>query len=636
MNFTAAASNPKRKLALLVFLALLSFSNAHAQPVINSFSPAAAHVGETITINGSNFNATPAANIVYFGGVKATVVTASSTAITALVPAGASYQPITVTTGGFTAYSRNKFSLRSPNAGYPFTASSFDYNVQSYATIYSTEITAADFDVDGKPDLLTLNPASANVSVIKNTSTPGKISFASRVHFSAGSPTDMAIADLNGDGKPDIVVTNSFSSTLSVLINTTSNGLLSFANRVVFAAGLGQANVVVRDFDGDGRTDIAVLNNLSQSIQVSVVRNTSSGSTLSFAQPVAYLMESPNSNLYTDLVVDDLDGDGKPDLAGTIDFRNTLFAIRNLSTPGNLSFAPKVSFTTGTRPMELSSGDLNGDGLPDLVTANNTAGSVSVFQNTSTVGTIDFSVRNDLAFQTSPMNAQGGTIADIDGDAYPDIAAVASTEMGLFKNRGAGGAIAMLPKAGYPLTSGRKVTACDLDGDGKTDLAVTNPIEINIGIFRNKQPSSLELCPGGSATIQSAAAGSTYQWQISTDSVSFTNLTPNANYGGTQSSALQLINLPSANYGAQYRCVVDGVTGDPFLIKFVNRWTGAVDNAWENPANWSCGAVPDNNTSVVISSGQVVVNSTIVVRSLLVGQGASFTVSSGYTVTVTH
>ena len=130
--------------------------------------------------------------------------------------------------------------------------------------------------------------------------------------------------------------------------------------------------------------------------------------------------------------------------------------------------------------------------------------------------------------------------------------------------------------------------------------------------------------------------GSTYQWQVSTDSLIFNNVNDNATYTSTHNLRLQLNNLPSSWYGYQYRCIVDGTSSNIFTIKFFNTWTGSTNSSWENPANWSCGSVPDANTDVVIASGTVILNSNTTIRSLVLNPGVNFTINPGYNLTITH
>lgn len=93
---------------LLVFLTLfLIGTTVYAQkPTITIFSPTSGPIGTVVTITGTNFSATPANNIVYFGAVRATVSSATTTQLSVNVPAGSSYQSITVLVNGLIAYSR--------------------------------------------------------------------------------------------------------------------------------------------------------------------------------------------------------------------------------------------------------------------------------------------------------------------------------------------------------------------------------------------------------------------------------------------------------------------------------------------------------------------------------------------------
>jgi hypothetical protein len=145
-----------------------------------------------------------------------------------------------------------------------------------------------------------------------------------------------------------------------------------------------------------------------------------------------------------------------------------------------------------------------------------------------------------------------------------------------------------------------------------------------------------KLCPpAGNQTLTADLSGTAYQWQVSNGGV-FTNLSNNATYSGSTSSQLMINQLASSAYGFRYRCVVDGVVGNEFLVKFEDSWTGTIDNAWENTANWSCGTVPDGNTAVLINNGHPVLNSSAIVRSVSVSAAASLTVSAGFNLTIQH
>ena len=129
--------------------------------------------------------------------------------------------------------------------------------------------------------------------------------------------------------------------------------------------------------------------------------------------------------------------------------------------------------------------------------------------------------------------------------------------------------------------------------------------------------------------------GTSYQWQLNTGN-DYINITDNINFAGTNTAVLNLFNIPSNWYGYSFRCIVNGTSGKVSTIKVVNTWTGAVNSSWENPANWSCGTVPDINTDVIISSGTVVINSNVVIRSLKLDADVLFTLKPTFTIILTH
>jgi hypothetical protein len=124
--------------------------------------------------------------------------------------------------------------------------------------------------------------------------------------------------------------------------------------------------------------------------------------------------------------VRDLDGDGRPDIACVCGGENTISILRNVGVAGSLttnSFAPRVTFATGNNPHDLVIADLDGDGKPDLAQVNYTPSFLSVFRNVSVQGVIDtnsFAARVDF-----PASGEGGSIiaGDVDGDGKVDLVA---------------------------------------------------------------------------------------------------------------------------------------------------------------------------------------------------------------------
>ena len=113
-----------------------------------------------------------------------------------------------------------------------------------------------------------------------------------------------------------------------------------------------------------------------------------------------------------------------------------------------------------------------------------------------------------------------------------------------------------------------------------------------------------QVCTGSNTSLVSDATGSTYQWQVN-DGTGWVNVTSNSHYSGINTIQLNLVNLPSAFYGYQYRCLVNGATySSVSTVKLIAYWNGSSNKDWENTGNWNCGSVPDKNTDVIIEAGK--------------------------------
>jgi Subtilase family len=139
------------------------------------------------------------------------------------------------------------------------------------------------------------------------------------------------------------------------------------------------------------------------------------------------------------------------------------------------------------------------------------------------------------------------------------------------------------------------------------------------------------ICPGDTIVYTAALGGSTYQWQEDIGS-GFANITNGANYIGATTSTLKLVSLPTSSTGNRYRCVLNGVPGNPFTLRFTRLWNGSVNTDWFNIANWGCGQLPDQYTDVVLPAGlsnYPVLNSNAVIRSLKTNTASTVTVAPG-------
>jgi len=468
-----------KKFYALLSLLFIGLSAGAQIPAITSFSPTSGAVSTSVTITGTNFSATPTNNIVFFGTAQATVTTATTTQLTVTVPVGATYQPITVLTNGLLAYSRKPFVVTF-NGVPGIDANSFAAKVDFTTGTNPQSVSIGDLDGDGKADLAVTNYISNTVSVFRNTGSASSISYAAKVDFTTGSnPRSVSIGDLDGDGKADLAVANWSSPTVSIFRNTSvAIGNISYAAKVDFTSGTGPISVSIGDLDGDGKADLAVANHNSGIL--SVFRNTGSVGSISYAAKVDFTTTSgPHS-----VSIGDLDGDGKVDLAVANNSSNTVSVFRNTGSVGNISYAAKVDFTTGTQPYSVSIGDLDGDGKADLAVANYNSNTVSVLRNTSSVGSISYAVKIDLA-TAGPTSV---TMGDLDGDGKVDLAVAnySSNTVSVFRNTGSGGNISYAAKVDFTTgTQPHSVSIGDLDGDGKADIAVANDGSNTVSVFRN-------------------------------------------------------------------------------------------------------------------------------------------------------
>ena len=617
-----------------VGIAMLEGFIYSAAPVIHSFSPQSASPGSTLIINGNNFNPVPGSNLVYFGTVKASVLSATSSNLIVKVPIYANLSPISVTVAGLTGMSNNSFipSFAGTNG---VDAKTFALRFDSGRMTNPHSITIADIDGDGKTDLNIGNrgnPYNSNLTFMLNTSAPGSLSLGSRNSLFNYPPYKIYHADFDGDGIQDVATENNQSANgIEVFRNTSTTGNVSLEPGLLLPVFVDLNRMTIGDFDGDGKADIVVMDLFGN---IRIFKNTSTGTVISFA-PSQFLA---TYGMAHHCITEDIDSDGKPDivLAGT-----GMGIMRNISTPGNFLFEPMISKQImGASTAVFCGGDLNGDSKTDLVLVVTNPYFVSVYKNKSTPGFISFD--QPIQYNTG-LTPYAIALGDVDGNDKVDIV-IANTDensISVLTNKSSGGNIDFNEQIKYPTNSPPSAIAVgDIDGDTRNDIVVTNPVTNSISILRNQYAvpigvTGLTMCANGNASIQSNITGTNYQWQ-QLNGTGFTNLSGNANFIGTNTSQLQLVNIPSSWYGYKFRCLVDGNSTNVSSIIIANTWIGAVNNNWENPQNWSCAIVPDNYTDVTINTGTVVINSNVIIRSLRLNPGVQLTVTAGNTLTILH
>jgi hypothetical protein len=248
----------------------------------------------------------------------------------------------------------------------------FGYNATYTVGGFPESVIAADINGDGKVDLICANSGSNTLSVLTNNGSGG---FMLNATLDVGArPSSVVAADVNGDGWLDLISANNDGNTLSVLTN---NGNGSLGSNATLNVGSTPVSVTTADVNGDGKVDLVCANNglYPANGTFSVFTNNGSGGfTLAFSPDEGTSL--PNS-----LVAADLNGDGKADLI-CVNLRSpTLLVFTN---DGSSDFTLVSSAIPSAILAEsVTAADVNGDGRLDLISANENANTLSVLFNTS-------------------------------------------------------------------------------------------------------------------------------------------------------------------------------------------------------------------------------------------------------------
>ena len=223
------------------------------------------------------------------------------------------------------------------------------------------EASAADVNGDGRQDLLVTDENDDDLMVLLGTAGGGFTPEAGSPITVGDRPIATAVADFNSDGRLDVAVTNYGSDNVTILQRKADNSGFTPAAASPVAVGSSPYGVVAPDIDGDGRPDLAVTN--LSAVSVSILRQQNDGTFADIdGSPVTL------SGLTAGIAAADFDDDGDPDLAVAVN--GTAEVAILLNTAAGYAAEDGSPIAVGGQPTRLWAGDLSGDGLPDLAVAN--------------------------------------------------------------------------------------------------------------------------------------------------------------------------------------------------------------------------------------------------------------------------
>lgn len=335
-----------------------------------------------------------------------------------------------------------------------------------------------DLNADGRPDLVTANASltSNNVSVLLGT---GVGTFGQTTNFSVGansSPYSIAINDLSGDGKPDLVTANYYqfsNGTVSVLLG---NGEGTFVTPTNFdVGGLHPHSIAIDDINTDGKLDIVTVVDMNNAALTSVLLGDGLGS---FAPAITSPVGFSGGTAPISIGLQDLNADGKPDLATANYSLNTVSVLLGTGTGSFFGFPN--NFSVYASPNSVAVDDLNNDGKLDFATADYTSNAVSVLLGN---GAGLFGAYNNYGAGANPSSV---AIGGIDGDGKADIVTtnVGSNNISLLMGNGTGsfGGATNSSVGNAP----QSVAIFDLNGDGRSDVATSNSISNSVSVLLNQ------------------------------------------------------------------------------------------------------------------------------------------------------
>ena len=338
-------------------------------------------------------------------------------------------------------------------------------------TVYDgCSVAVGDLSGDGKPEIVTPNCYDDTLTVYVNN---GDGSFQTGVYYpvalsSVGGnqadtyPEGAVIADVNGDGKGDIISSNDDSGDVTILLGN-GDGTVNVPTIGYATGGYPEQPAIVADFNGDGFLDLLVPDDEFSLVFLKGYGDGSFRAGMDYYAPIA-----DNNYAYgIGIATGDFNGDGIPDVVLGNCCDSTVGITVFLSRADG-SMQPGVNYGAGNL-YYVAVGDFNGDKKLDIAATNNGNGTVQIFSGN---GDGTFTLGSNFPTDTASENPQGLVVADFNGDGFADLAVINESDgnVGILLNDKTGNFSNLTT---YTLNaSGFQIEAGDLNNDGKVDLLV--------------------------------------------------------------------------------------------------------------------------------------------------------------------
>lgn len=350
---------------------------------------------------------------------------------------------------------------------------SFAVDTENELTSRPFTISIADFNSDNRPDLAVTVDGEDQVAILLGNEDG---TYADPVPYDTGDgPAYIAVADLDGDGDLDLAITNNASSNVSVLLG---EGDGTFGDATNIDVGTAPYDIVAADFDGDDNLDLAIghdTGNIQGDIDLvsfSLLLGNGDGT---FAEATNFDVGDGSTNI----VVDDFNGDENPDVASVNSSSNDISVLLG---DGEGGFADATSFAVGdgdNRPYDITTGNFDGDEVPDLVVSNYGSSTVSVLLGDGDGG---FGDPTEFDVADEPFEL---VVADLDNDGNEDIATTNSSSNVISVLSGNGDGTFAEATDIEGVTAPWAVAAEDLDGDSLPDLVVGSQDDATVSVLLN-------------------------------------------------------------------------------------------------------------------------------------------------------